>query len=164
MGLLQGYELSFGGSDGGTQANRWSIYVTWPQTRCVETKNVLYDNFRRVWLVFIHLESGCAKWVCCRGMYCRLGALMGAPMVTDGRYTSPGHRRGGLRQQNVIYDNFRKAWLVFSCWPQMHSRRKCDVILVNKKAYQLAHYLHFLFPSTPWMVSDVRWIQLGHLH
>ena len=55
-------------------------------------QNDLYDNFRRAWLVFTHLERGWAKWGCYRGMYCRLGALMGAPMVTDGWYTSPGSR------------------------------------------------------------------------
>ena len=27
---------------------------------------------------------------------------MGVPMVTDGRYTSPGHTRGGLRQKDVL--------------------------------------------------------------
>ena len=37
IGLLQGYVLSFRGSDGGPHGDRWSIYVTWPQTRWVET-------------------------------------------------------------------------------------------------------------------------------
>ena len=77
-------------------------------------KIVLYDNFRIAWLVSTHLERGQAKSGYCRGMYCRFGALMGAPMVLDGRYMSPGHRWGGLRRKNVLLDNFRKAWLVFS--------------------------------------------------
>ena len=48
MGLLQGYVLSFGGSDGGTHGDRWSIYVTWPHTRWVETKKCFICDFRRV--------------------------------------------------------------------------------------------------------------------
>ena len=44
-----------------------------------------------------------------QGYVSSLGALMGTPMVTDGRHMSPGHRRGGLREKNVLYDNFRKA-------------------------------------------------------
>ena len=35
-------------------------------------------------------------------------------MVTDGWYTSPGHRWGGLRQRNVSYQNYRKALPVFN--------------------------------------------------
>ena len=38
----------------------------------------------------------------------------GGPMVTDGQYTSPSHRRGGLRPNNMYYDDFRKALLVFT--------------------------------------------------
>ena len=37
MVLLQGYVSLFGGSDGVPQGDRWLIYVTWPQTRWVET-------------------------------------------------------------------------------------------------------------------------------
>ena len=47
IGLLLGYVLLFGGSDGGPHGDRWSIYVTWTPTRLVETTNVLYDNFRK---------------------------------------------------------------------------------------------------------------------
>ena len=38
----------------------------------------------------------------------------GGPMVTDGQYTSPSHRRGGLRPNNMYSDDFRKALLVFT--------------------------------------------------
>ena len=37
-GGMEEYVLSFGGSDGGPYGDRWSIYVTWPQIRWVETK------------------------------------------------------------------------------------------------------------------------------
>ena len=50
MVLLQGYVSLFGGSDGGPHGDRWLIYVTWPQTRWVETKNVSNDNFRKALL------------------------------------------------------------------------------------------------------------------
>ena len=44
-----------------------------------------------------------------QGYVLLFGGSEGGPMVTDGGYTSPGHIRGGLRQKNVSYDNFRKA-------------------------------------------------------
>ena len=43
IGLLQGYVLSFGGPDGGPHGDRWSIYVTWPHTRWVETNLGKHD-------------------------------------------------------------------------------------------------------------------------
>ena len=51
-------------------------------------------------------------------MYCRLGALMGAPMVTDGRYTSPGHRRGWLRQQMFYMTILGKHDLFLPTWKE----------------------------------------------
>ena len=35
---VEEYVLLFGGSDGAPYGDRWLIYVTWPQTRWVETK------------------------------------------------------------------------------------------------------------------------------
>ena len=54
------------------------------------------------------------KLGCCRGMYCCLVALMGAPMVPDGWYRPPGHMWGGLRMKNGSGENFRRAWLDFT--------------------------------------------------
>ena len=49
------------------------------------------------------------KVVIIRGMYCGLGALMGAPMVPDSGYGVPGHRQGGFGLENAWYDHFGKG-------------------------------------------------------
>ena len=47
-----------------------------------------------------HDESHCGKRVGFRGIYCCLGGPIGAPMVPDGQYGTPGDRWGGWEKRN----------------------------------------------------------------
>ena len=48
-----------------------------------------------------------------QGMYCWLGGLIGAPMVTNDRYLCFGHWLGRLRRENAEYEDFRPRGWVF---------------------------------------------------
>ena len=101
----------------------------------------------------------------CRGMYCCLVALMGAPMVRDGWSTPPGHIWGGLRKTNGSGKNFRWAWLNFThleldlkirygklgpCrgW----DKQMAQVRLLGRHDWTLLTFNSLALPSSKWVI------------
>ena len=114
VGWLQRFVLSFGGFWWGPP---WWKMVDLHHLATDEVgwdRENVYWQFQESTTAIYPLRKGLSKTGLLQGFVLCFGGSDGGPMVTDGRYTSPGHRRGGLRQKNVLYDNFRRVWLVFT--------------------------------------------------
>ena len=109
VGWLQRFVLSFGGFWWGPP---WWKMVDLHHLATDEVgwdRENVYWQFQESTTAIYPLRKGLSKTGLLQGFVLCFGGSDGGPMVTDGWYTSPGHRWGGLRQRNVSYQNYRKA-------------------------------------------------------